>query len=120
MKIGLKSDNVDSNWLDSMKSNKGFILLLWCLKAFYFHLEETLRAVLHALTQVRLFSADPEADQGGAAAFQRGGGDAEVPAAPQHRPLPRLLEVDGEGPQMHHPGDGTDDVGHAQNVSICP
>lgn len=62
--------------------------------------------------------ADPEADQGGAAALQRGGGDAEVPAAPQHRPLPRLLEVHGEGPQMHHPGDGAHDVGHAQNVSI--
>lgn len=43
-----------------------------------------------------------------------------MPAAPQHRPLPRLLEVHGEGPQMHHPGDGTDDVGHAQNVRIGP
>lgn len=72
------------------------------------------------VTQARLFSADPEADQGGAAALQRGGGNAEVPAAPQHRPLPRLLEVHGEGPQMHHPGDGADDVGHAQNVSIRP
>lgn len=41
-----------------------------------------------------------------------------MPAAPQHCPLPRLLEVDGERPQMHHSGDGTHDLGHAQNVSI--
>lgn len=50
-------------------------------------------------------TSDTQADQSGATALQRGGGDAEGPAAPEHRPLPRLLEVDGEGPQVHHPRD---------------
>lgn len=66
---------------------------------------------------IAIFSADPQADQGGATALQWGGGDAEVPAAPEHRPLPRLLEVDGKRPQVHHPGDRTHDLRHAQNVS---
>ncbi|RVE70099.1 hypothetical protein OJAV_G00084330 [Oryzias javanicus] len=61
-------------------------------------------------------AADPPAEQNRAAALQRGGGDAEGAAAPQHRPLLRLLEVLAEGPQMHHPGDGAHDVRNSEDV----
>lgn len=61
--------------------------------------------------------ADSSSEQGGASEVQQGGGDAESSAAPEHRAILRLLEVDPEGPQMHHPGDGADDVRDPQDVS---
>lgn len=63
---------------------------------------------------------DSPSEQGRAAALQRGGGDAESSAASQHRPILRLLEVDAEGTQMHHPGDGAHDVRDPQDVSPEP
>lgn len=44
------------------------------------------------------FFTDSQVNQGRAAAFQRGGGDAKRAAASKHCALPRLLEVDNEGP----------------------
>ena len=55
-----------------------------------------------------------------AAAILRGGGDAQGAAAPQHRPLLRLLEVRAEGPGLHRAGHRTHDLGHAQDVSSAP
>lgn len=61
--------------------------------------------------------SDSSSEQGGASEVHWGGGDAESSAASEHRPILRLLEVDAEGPQMHHPGDGAHDVRDPQDVS---
>lgn len=62
------------------------------------------------------YSSDAEADKGGAAALQRGGGDAERPAAPQHCTLLRLLEVYAEGAKVHPPSHRAHDIGNSKDV----
>lgn len=66
------------------------------------------------------YPTDSETVSSRAAAILRGGGDAQGAAAPQHRPLLRLLEVSTEGPGLHRAGHRTHDLGHAQDVSSAP
>ena len=66
------------------------------------------------------YPTDSETVSSRAAAILRGGGDAQGAAAPQHRPLLRLLEVGAEGPGLHRAGHRTHDLWHAQDVSSAP
>lgn len=78
------------------------------------------RKVLHFTLLFYLnnyWSSDSSSLQVGASEVHGGGGDAEGSAAPQHRPLLRLLEVNAEGPQVHHPGDGAHDLRDPEDVS---
>lgn len=63
------------------------------------------------------FTPGPKTDQGGAAALQRGGRDAEGAAAPQHCPLLRFLGVCAAWKEVHCARYRTDDFRNSQNVS---
>lgn len=88
-----------------------------CMKLFMCHHVWTWMNIPINLLEICVSSTDPKADKSGTAAFQWRGGDAEVPAASKHRPFLRLLEVHHERAQVHHPGDGVNDVRDAKDVS---
>lgn len=61
-------------------------------------------------------TAGPQTDQGGAAALQGGGGDAEGASAPKHCPLLWLLGVCAPRQKVHCARHRTNDFRDSQNV----